>query len=261
MSTAATTANSNEWTILYHSGKFKGRAEFLRLMLEDARVPYGCESASLYGPKGSMCAFRGSPAAIDDDTGSASGPFPTLYPPAIWHRPPQGDGEEEEVLVNQVGACMMYLGERLGYDPSSSAERARANAILLNALDYISEGRRSFHPVKDNMSYADQKEEGDAASKEFSKARMLTYLHHFNKVVAKNSSPVSPVAGGTGITYADFALFHVIDATAHQFNSEHYDHAWDRASVPALKAYYEWMKKRPNLQAYWKSDRCIGTYR
>jgi glutathione S-transferase len=261
-STAATTANSNscsnnnEWTILYHGGAFKGRAEFLRLLLEDAGVPYRCAADNLYGPKGVMCAFRGSPEAIDDDAGSASGPFPTLYPPAIWHRPPEGD----EVLVNQVGACMMYMGEKLGYDPSSSAERARANAILLNALDYLAEGRKSFHPVKDHMSYNDQKEEGDASSKEFSQTRMLTYLHHFNKVVAKNSNPESPVAGGPGLTYADFALFHVVDATAHQFNSELYEHAWDRANVPALKLYYAWMKKRPNLQAYWKSARCIRTW-
>jgi hypothetical protein len=128
------TTTNIEWTILYFEGAFKGKAEFLRLMLEDAGVPYTCQSDNLVGPKGSMCAFRGSPAAIDDDEGTASGPFPTLYPPAIWHRP-QGDGEEE-VLVNHDGACMMYLAEELGYEPSSSAERARANAILLNALDW-----------------------------------------------------------------------------------------------------------------------------
>jgi Glutathione S-transferase, C-terminal domain len=155
---------------------------------------------------------------------------------------------------------MMYLAEKLGYEPSSSAERARADAIRLNALDYISEGRRSFHPVVDLMSYHDQKEEGDAASKEFCTKRMLTYLHRFNKVGAKNSSPESPAAGGgPHVTYADFALFQVVDATAHQLNSEFYERAWDRANVPALKSHCEWMKQRPNLQAYWKSDRCYRT--
>lgn len=30
-----------EWTVLYHSpGKFKGRGEFLRLMLENAPIEY-----------------------------------------------------------------------------------------------------------------------------------------------------------------------------------------------------------------------------
>jgi glutathione S-transferase len=227
-------------------------------MLEDAAVPYGFESDGLYGPKGSMCMFRGSPGAIDDDSDTKSGPFPTLYPPAIWHRPPGGG---EEVLVNQVGACMIYLGEMLGYEPKSAAERARANSILLNALDYISDGRRSFHPVQNTMSYKDQKEEGDKSSREFAQTRMLSYLHHFNKVVGKNpNGPKSPAAGGESLTYADFALLHVVDATAHQFDSELYDRAWDRAAVPDLKSYYEWMKGRPNLVAYWSSDRVKRTF-
>jgi hypothetical protein len=44
----------HEWTILYHSGFFKGRAEFLRLMLEDAQVPYVVSNEKLYGASGLM---------------------------------------------------------------------------------------------------------------------------------------------------------------------------------------------------------------
>merc|ERR1712216_653170 len=46
-----------EWTILYHGqggAAFKGRAEFLRLMLEDAGVDYNNSNDGLYGPSG-MC--------------------------------------------------------------------------------------------------------------------------------------------------------------------------------------------------------------
>ncbi len=181
-----------EWTILYHGPlSFKGRGEFLRLMLEDAGVEYENSSDNLYGPTGVMDMFRGTPDDVDQDVA----PFPLLFPPAIWHRPAQGD----EVIINQVAACLVYLGENLGYAPKSAAERARADCIMLNALDYISEGRRSFHPVQDKLSYKDQKEEGDKASKEFSKSRMPIYLHHFNKVVKKNGSH-KPVAGGNHVT-------------------------------------------------------------
>jgi len=237
-----------EWTVVYHSGNFKGRGEYLRLMLEDADVPYQNLGDNLFGATGMMDAFRGSPeaAAKEDDH------FPVFFPPAIWHRPADG----EEVLVNQVGACLIYIGDQLGYAPKSAAEKARANSILLNALDYVSEGRSSFHPVKNSMSYKDQKEEGDKVSKEFSQLRMKLFLHHFNKVVKKNADPKKPIAGGSGITYADFALFYALDATASQFNSEHYEHAWDNTAVPELKAYYEWIKARPKLQAYFQSDRC-----
>jgi len=250
---------SPEWTILYHSpGKFKGRGEYLRLMLEDAGISYVDSGDHLYGPEGRMDAFRGSPEAVaaKDDH------YPVFFPPALWHRPAAGaqDGEEEPVLINQVGACMIYLGDQLGYAPQTAAEKARANCIMLNALDYVSEGRSSFHPVKNSMSYNDQKEEGDKVSKEFSQLRMKIFLQHFNKVVKTNNTkkagPKSPIAGGSSLTYADFALFHAIDATASQFNSDFYEHAWDNTPVPELKLYYEWMKARPNLQAYFQSDRC-----
>jgi glutathione S-transferase len=214
-------------------------------MLEDKGVPYENSADNIYGPKGMMDCFRTSSEAVPSVS------FPLLFPPAIWHRPK----DSEEVMINQCSACMVYLGDILGYAPASAAERARANAITLNAMDYISEGRSSFHPVKNHMSYKEQREEGDRVSKEFSETRMKTFLNHFNKVVAKKGSQ-SPVAGGTSVTYADFALFHVLDATVSQFNTKFYGYAWDNFEGNDLKEYYQWMKERPNLQAYFKSDRC-----
>lgn len=256
--TMATTTGDSisvpEWSLIYHQpGKLKGRGEFLRLMLEDAGVSYLDTDENLYGPTAVMDMFRGSLDNIDSDNGAT--PFPVLFPPAIWHRPSEG----EAVLVNQVGAFMEYLGEALGYAPKTASERAKATSIMLNALDYISDGRSSFHPVKNHMSYHDQKEEGDKVSREFSQDRMLKYLHHFNKVV-RLAGPKNPVAGGDHVTYADFCLFHVVDATIHQFNSDFYEHAWDRANVLALKEFYEHFKTRPNLKAYWESDRAARKY-
>ncbi len=129
---------------------------------------------------------------------------------------------------------MIYVGDILGYSPSSAKEKGVANAIILNALDYISRGRSSFHPVKDEMSYNDQKEEGDKSSLEWTKTKMPVWLAHFEKVVKKHG-PQAPVAGGTSITYADFALFHALDATVNQFNNEKYEMAWDNQNVPNLK--------------------------
>jgi len=248
-----------EWTVVYHAPLiFKGRGEFLRLMLEDAETPYVNTDKGMFGPSGSMDAFREVPAGTDSDVDAtpSKAPYPAFFPPAIWHRPPGGG---EEVFVNQVGACMVYLGDQLGYAPTTSQERARANQIMLNALDYITEGRASFHPVKNQASYKDQKVEGDRVSKQFTEHRMKLFLHHFhNLIMWVEGGPEKPVAGGPSVTYADFALFHVLDATAFQFNNAHYDKAWDKITeeLPSLKQYYEWMKNRPNLQSYFQSDRC-----
>ena len=227
-----------EWTVLYHSpGKFKGRGEFLRLMLEDADVPYLNSGDNLYGPTGLMDAFRGDAEAVRANNDAV---YPVFFPPAVLHRP-KNNKHEPPVMINQVGACMIYLGDQLGYAPQTPAEAARANSILLNALDYISEGRKSFHPVKNSMSYNDQKEEGDKESKEFCQTRLPFFLYHFEKVVTVHGSH-KPVAGGIHLTYADFAVFHVLDATVCQFNSDFYDKAWDKLDVPHLKQFHDFMK-------------------
>lgn len=155
-----------------------------------------------------------------------------------------------------MGACVIYIGEQLGYAPQSAKERVLADMITLNALDYIVKGRLSFHPVKNTMSYNDKKEEGDKVSKEFTKARMPIWLCHFEKMVKVHGSK-SPVAGGKNVTHADFCLFHVLDATIAQFNNAKYDHCWDKhdLKIDALKEYHAWMKSRPNLKAYFESDR------
>lgn len=240
-----------EWTVIYHGGNsHKGRGEFLRLMFEDKGVPYSATGDGMYGPDGTMCCFRGSPEKVLDVDNTV---FPVFFPPAIHHVPTDGS---EEVIINQVPACMQYIGTMLGYSPSGPAEKARADCILMNATDYVAEGRSSFHPVKDKMSYAEQKEEGDKESKEWSKTRMLIWLAYFEKICFKNATPTSPIAGGDSLTYADFALFQVLDATVNQFENETYDHAWTTTDVPALKQFYEAIKSRPKLSAYLQADRC-----
>ena len=167
------TSTASEWTVHYHMpGKIKGRGEFLRLLLEDAGVPYrntdeGCYTTDM---------FQKSHQDIKETEVDV---FPTLYPPMIRHCQPGG----ETVLINQVGACVVYLGEQLGYDPQTSTERARANAIMLNCMDYIADGRSSFHPVDNKMSYHDQKAQGDAASLKFAQTRIVRNCTWLNRVL------------------------------------------------------------------------------
>jgi len=173
-----------------------------------------------------------------------------MYPPAVWHRPPAGG---EEVFINQGSACMAYIGATLGYSVSSAAERARADCITANAMDYIAAGRSSFHPVANGASYWDQKEEGDRVSKLWSQSTMRVWLQHFEKVVKRADG--KPLAGGPRITYADFAVFHVLDATEAQFNNEAFGFAWTTEDIPACKAFKAIFEQRANLQAYFSSER------
>jgi glutathione S-transferase len=218
-------------------------------MLEDAGADYSNSADKLYGPDGRMDSFRGSALNVTKELPD----FPPLFfPPAIWHRPKDGSSE---VRINQVAACMTYLGEALGYKPATAAERARADMITQNALDYLSAGRSSFHPVNNAASYHDQKEEGDKQSMIFSQTKMLVFLNHFEKVLKSHKNRGGPVAGGENLTYADFALYHVLNATISQFNNDVYNFAWDAAALPLLKAFYKKIHERPNIVAYHASRR------
>lgn len=104
-----------------------------------------------------------------------------------WHCPKDG----EEVVMNQSASCMIYLGDCLGYTPSSAAERARATSVTLNCVDYIAEGRSSFHPVKNSAIYNDQKQEGDKVSKEFTRTRMKNFLFPF--ILTRSSEATAKV--------------------------------------------------------------------
>lgn len=247
---------AGEWTVLYHGsgkpepGAFKGRAEFLKIILEDAGVTdWAHSNAGMYGPTGSMDMFRGS---AENVSASDDVPFPVVFPPAIHHKPTDGS---PEVFVNQVHACMAYMCNVLGYKTADAAEQARADCICLNAQDMIGAGRLSFHPIKGTMSYNDQKEEGDKASAVWAREQLPVWLAHFEKVAKRAAG--KPLAGGANLTHADFAVFHILNATVVQFNNEKYDTAWDKTDVPALKAFYAAFCERPNLKAYWASDRCV----
>jgi hypothetical protein len=43
----------------------------------------------------------------------------------------------ERSLVNQVGACIIYIGDVLDYGPATSAEEARAECCHARVNDYL----------------------------------------------------------------------------------------------------------------------------
>jgi hypothetical protein len=43
----ASPGSAGEWTIIYHASPIKGRSEFLKLLFEDAGVPYSVSNDNL----------------------------------------------------------------------------------------------------------------------------------------------------------------------------------------------------------------------
>ena len=67
-------------------------------------VPYNNSADNLYGPTGIMDAFRGSAGAVK--TTNEGELYPVFFPPALMHKQAGCD----PVMINQVAACMAYLG-------------------------------------------------------------------------------------------------------------------------------------------------------
>ena len=58
---------------------------------------------------------------------------------------------------------------------------------------------------------------------------------------------------GQKLTYVDLAMLHALRITAFQFKDK-----WQSMqSIPLLKAFLDRMESRPNLAAYFKSERWI----
>uniref|UniRef100_A0A7S4UY27 GST C-terminal domain-containing protein n=1 Tax=Alexandrium monilatum TaxID=311494 RepID=A0A7S4UY27_9DINO len=249
------------WRIIYHDVNFKGRAEFVRLILEDAGVTYVESSDNLYGPSGVCDAFRamgsnedGLAAGAEQHVAADTALWPVMFPPILHHKP-SGDGEE--VYVNQTPAILRYCAAQLGYLPQTPAQVARADQITLNVNDLMAECNRAFHPVDPKASYESQKEEADKVSRVFAGGRLLVWLGHFEKIVKRlRPEGDGPLLGE--MTYADFALFHVLDAAEAQFSSAQYGEAWLKADIPTLKRWKAWVAERPKLKAYAQSARRRG---
>ena len=57
---------------------------------------------------------------------------------------------------------------------------------------------------------------------------------------------------GDKLTYVDLALLQVIRNCSNQFSSD-----WLSMDLPLLKAFKDRMEARPNLEKYFKSDKCM----
>mmetsp|Transcript_27175 Transcript_27175/g.63220 ORF Transcript_27175/g.63220 Transcript_27175/m.63220 type:complete len:266 (-) Transcript_27175:76-873(-) len=250
-------SNTGKWRLIYHDVNFKGRAEFVRLMLEDAGIQYEETSENLYGPTGLCDAFRaagsgaeGLEAGAEKNIMADTSPWPVMFPPILHHTPPGDSPEEAGTFINHTAAILRYIAARLGYMPEAVSDIAKADQITLDCMDLFAEVNQAFHPVNPKASYSSQKEEADKAVKAYAASRLLVWLGHIEKLILRlQPSGDGPLIAGKA-SFADFALFHTLDAVAAQFAD-----AWAGANVPAAKRWADWMRQRPSLQPYFASSR------
>ena len=122
---------------LWYWAEIPGRAEFIRLSLEAAKIPYRDRARE-----------EGSEALVRD-MASRSGPWPFAPPYLV-----AGD-----LCIAQIAHILLFLADRHGLCPPDEASRHFAHQLELTIVDATEEAHDVHHPVSGGLYYEEQRDE------------------------------------------------------------------------------------------------------
>jgi glutathione S-transferase len=227
---------SNHEYALYYWPSLPGRGEFVRLILEQAGVPYD-DVARRPKQEG------GGPAAIMQILAAPGPGLQPLAPPVLVHG---------NVRLAQMPNICAYLGARHGLAPSDELGRFEAMQLQLTLADLITEAHDTHHPVGKHLYYEQQKAEALRCALGFVDQRMPKFLRYFEAVLQQNQPGQHLV--GDALSYVDLSMNHVLRGLEYAFPSA-FAH-WSR-EIPGLLALRDRVDALPNIAAYRASTRCL----
>jgi len=223
---------------LFYWPSIQGRGEFVRLVFEEAGLPY-VDVARLPAGKG------GGAGAIvrileDDETGMAP------YAPPVLR--------VGSLRLAQTAAICRYVAERGGLLPADDADQRRADALMLTVMDAALEAHDVHHPVGGALYYEEQQEEALRRAPLFTGTRMPKYLGYFERVLVANARGDGQVLVGDALSYADLGLFQLVAGLSYAFPRAL---AALAPQVPGVMALHAAVAERPRIAAYLASPRRI----
>ncbi|MFW6052143.1 MAG: glutathione S-transferase [Myxococcota bacterium] len=216
---------------LYYWPGIPGRGELVRLVLEEAGVPYVDVAREPASRGGGMAAIERLLA------GEGEGALP-FAPPVL---------KVGALVVAQTAHINHFVACRSGLAPSDEAGRLAALQHALTLADLVMEAHDVHHPVGVSLYYEDQKDEARRRAAVFRDERMPKFLGYFERVLSRSGE------GLVGAhSYVDLMLFQVLEGLAYAFPN-----AFGRVGpqVPRIAALRERVAKRPRIAAYLASDR------
>lgn len=212
-----------------------GRGEFVRLVFEDAGVPY-VDVARLSTDDGG-----GITTIMSYLKGQQPGPLP-LAPPILRH----GD-----LVLAQVAVICRYIAPRCGRVPDDEASRLRADQLQLTIADLVAEVHDTHHPIAVGNYYEDQKAEAKARAAYFVAERLPKFLGYFERVLEREGEGALGLLGAE-VSYVDLSMFHVLEGLAYAFPKAFKS---TRERIPRLLALRDRVAARPRLATYLASER------
>jgi glutathione S-transferase len=216
---------------LYYWSGIQGRGEYVRLALEAAGAAYR-DVAREDGDR-VMAAF-GTELAT-----------PSFAPPFL---------KDGAVVVGQVAAILLYLGDRLELAPKDERLRLWTHQIQLTIADFVVEGHDVHHPIGAGQYYEDQKPESLRRAQEFRDERVPKFLDWFETILERNPAGPAHLVGDR-LTYADLSLFQVMSGLSYAFPRLMERLYGDYPKIAAVSAA---VARHPPIAAYLKSDRRLA---
>ena len=218
---------------LYYWPDVPGRGEFVRLVLEEAGVPW-VDVARRPKREGG-----GIETVLAFYAGKSAGH--AIFAPPVLKR---GD-----FVLAQTAAICDFLGRRHGLAPDGAEGAAHALELQLTIADLVAEVHDTHHPISAALRYEQQRAAAKKRAAHFVKARLPRYLGYFERVLQENGGGVLV---GRELSHADLSLFQALEGLAYAFPRAF---AAASAATPGLHALRERVRARPRIAAYLASER------
>jgi glutathione S-transferase len=215
---------------LYYWPGIQGRAEFVRLALEEGAAPY-VDVALIPEEEG------GGVPAILGFLEDANLEHPPFAPPFL---------KAGRQLIGQTANILFFLGDRLGLAPRDVAGKRWAHQLQLTIADFIVEIHDTHHPLGGGLYYEQQKAEAKRRSKEFRQERLPKFLGYFERVLKCNPAGDRWMVGKR-ISYVDLSMAQTVAGLRYAFP------AASRAvlrSCARLRALHDEVFSRPRIKRY-----------
>ena len=219
---------------LYYWPMIPGRGEFVRLLLEDADLPYVDVARLPEAEGGGMAALRRMLSEA-----------PLGFAPPILRA--------DDFCLSQTLQICTFLAKRHERMPDVANGEALAGHLALTVYDFIVEIHNVHHPLGPALYYEDQKPEALRAAAAFIEHRLPKFLSYFERAIEENAAS-EPWLLGKSLSYPDLWLFQAVEGLEYALPKTM---AARISKYPSVARASDAVRYRPRLATYLESPRRI----
>ena len=223
---------------LFYWPSIQGRGEFVRLVLEEAGVPYVDVARLPEDEGGGVAAIR---QLLDEEPKQTPG----FAPPML---------RVGDLVIAQTANICQFLAERHGLVPEAQSARLHANQLQLTVQDLLTEVHDTHHPISVAEYYEEQTEPASRRAAFFVEERMPKFLSYFERTLQGNERSGGVHLIGGELTYVDLSMFQTLRGLEYAFPNGFASLTED---IPGLLALAESVEKRAEIARYLASERRV----